>query len=190
MPFTLPPYRHPDFSTREFSVAPRVRFDRAVKDGVAPEDYHATSIFPEYFHLSSGQWVLPRESRMDCVAVLANDGSIEIKEFRNIRWRRGGLRQAREREDGTCTPGPLLHGLPAKFAFRAEHRETSFHDTTVTTCWTERQHYFVVRPGPPNPDMRERLAGLVGPCARALAGNALATHDVRHASLHGPARIL
>ena len=69
MSFILPPYRHPDFSTRELTGAPLAKFTRSPKDGVAPDNYHATSIYPEYFHLTKGQWVLPRESRMDCVAV-------------------------------------------------------------------------------------------------------------------------
>ena len=36
----------------------------APKDKVAPEHYHATTIFPEYFKVK-GQWLLAEESRMD-----------------------------------------------------------------------------------------------------------------------------
>ena len=192
MPFTLPPYRHPDFSTREFTVAPPARFDRAVKDGVAPGDYHATSIFPEYFHLSSAQWVLPGESRMDCVAVLANDGSIEIKEFRNIRAGDEVACGRRENgEDGIFVHArafDFMDSASEKFAFRSRiTRETSFsidYDELYDLLDYERQHGFVVWVlGPAvvfDRDARNAFAGLVGRgyVHALLAGNALATHDV------------
>jgi len=69
MPFTLPAYHAPDFTLPQFQTAPDARFTPAPQDGVAPEGYHATSIFPEYFKVD-GQWLLVEESRMDCVAVL------------------------------------------------------------------------------------------------------------------------
>ena len=57
MSFTLPQYHAPDFQeTRfqsapeaRFQSAPEARFEPAPKDGVAPEGYHATTIYPEYF---------------------------------------------------------------------------------------------------------------------------------------------
>ena len=49
-----------------------------------PEGYHATTIFPEYFHVGD-RWLLAQESRMDCVAVLTPEGEIAVREFRNIR---------------------------------------------------------------------------------------------------------
>ena len=51
MPFTLPEYHAPDFSPACFQSAPDARLVPAPRDGVAPEGYHATSIFPEYFKL-------------------------------------------------------------------------------------------------------------------------------------------
>ena len=47
MSFQLRPYFPPDFSALQ--GAPDARFLPAPKDGVAPEGYHAMSIFPEYF---------------------------------------------------------------------------------------------------------------------------------------------
>ena len=57
MSFHLPKYRHPDFSTDEFINAPDVAFEIAEADGVAPEGFHSTSMFPEYFKID-GQWRL------------------------------------------------------------------------------------------------------------------------------------
>ena len=71
-------YTEPDFSKEEFKNAPEAKFVEAPKDGVAPEDFHAMSIFPEYFK-ADGKWLLAEESRMDCVPVLS-DGRIEVGE--------------------------------------------------------------------------------------------------------------
>ena len=45
-------------------------YKRQPMDGVVPENFYATSIFPEYFKIN-GHWILIRESRMDCVVVLS-----------------------------------------------------------------------------------------------------------------------
>ena len=50
-------YTEPDFSKEEFKNAPEAKFIEAPKDGVAPEDFHAMSIFPEYFKVN-GEWLL------------------------------------------------------------------------------------------------------------------------------------
>ena len=50
---------------------------------MAPEGYHATTIYPEYFKVG-GRWLLAEESRMDCVAAL-RDGKIAAVEFRNLK---------------------------------------------------------------------------------------------------------
>ena len=83
MSFTLPQYHAPDFTQPMFQNAPSVTFRSAPRDGVAPEGYHATSIFPEYFKVN-GDWLLAEESRMDCVAVL-REGRIAVVEFRNLK---------------------------------------------------------------------------------------------------------
>lgn len=195
MPFILPPYLHPDFSTEELSRAPLARFTRASKDGVAPDDYHATSIYPEYFHLTKGQWVLPRESRMDCVAVLQEDGGIAVKEFRNIR---AGDRVACGRHENG-EDGILVHAgafdfmdrSSEKFAFRSRiTRETSFsidYDELYELLNYEREHGFIIWVlGPAvvfDRDARSAFAELAGRgyVHALLAGNALATHDVEAA---------
>ena len=60
MSFTLPEYHAPQFSLPRFQSCPDARLDPAPRDGVAPEGYHATSIFPEYFKVN-GQWLLAEE---------------------------------------------------------------------------------------------------------------------------------
>lgn len=68
MRFVLPAYHEPDFAALGLGEAPDVTLAPAPMDGVVPEGYHATTMFPEYFRLD-GRWVLAQESRMDCVAV-------------------------------------------------------------------------------------------------------------------------
>ena len=132
MSFTLPLYRAPDFSAAGLSAAPDVRLAPAPLDGVAPEGYHATSIFPEYFKVD-GRWLLAEESRMDCVAVL-KEGRIAVVEFRNLRAgdqvilgrtedgsqgiyvHADGFAQAEDARETFAFPGPLpgdglFHGL-------------------------------------------------------------------------------
>ena len=83
MPFQLREYKKPDFNEQKFKDAPDARCEIVTKDGVAPENFHAMSIFPEYFKIG-GKWLLAEESRMDCVPVLKN-GKIEVVEFRLLR---------------------------------------------------------------------------------------------------------
>ena len=51
MAFSLPIYRKPDFDALELKNAPDARWAYAPKDGVAPEGFHSTSMYPEYFKL-------------------------------------------------------------------------------------------------------------------------------------------
>ena len=83
MKFSLPTFIHPDFAADNLKDAPDCKFLPAPADFVAPEYYHATTIFPEYFK-HGDEWLLAKESRMDSVAVLEN-GTIHIREFRNIK---------------------------------------------------------------------------------------------------------
>ena len=68
MSFSLRPFTPPDFTQEKFRNAPNATLVPCPKDGVAPEAYHAMSIFPEYFHVGDA-WLLAEDSRMDCVAV-------------------------------------------------------------------------------------------------------------------------
>ena len=72
--FRLRDYYAPDFTDPMFASCPDAVLRPAETDTVAPDNYHAMSIYPEYFRIS-GQWLLAEESRMDCVPVYA-DGKI------------------------------------------------------------------------------------------------------------------
>ena len=83
MAFSLHRYNAPDFSSEKFTNAPEACVSQVEQDGVAPANYHATSIYPEYFKVQ-GKWLLAEESRMDCVPVL-KDNRIEVVEFRRLK---------------------------------------------------------------------------------------------------------
>ncbi len=195
MPFHLPRYRQPDFGQPLFKRMPTVVFEEVRQTGVPPENYHATSIFPEYYHVRAGEWRLLRESRMDCVVVLETDGSLEVKEFRRLE---GGDRVACGRQEGG-EDGIFVHTegfefpphVKEKFAFRTHlTRETSFsidYDELYDLLTYERINGFVVWVlGPAvvfDRDAREAFVGLIegGYVDALLAGNALAVHDAEGA---------
>ena len=139
--FQLRPYFPPDFSEQRFQNAPDAVCVPAPFDGVAPEHYHAMSIFPEYFKVN-GQWLLAEESRMDCVAVYEN-GRIIVREFRLLR-------------KGDPTDGIYVHpnGFREEekeketFAFRQNRsRETAFsrdYDELYDLLRHERDHGKIV----------------------------------------------
>ena len=83
MSFKLREYVEPNFNDSKFLNAPDAKLVKAPKDHVAPENYHAMSIYPEYFKIN-GQWLLAKQSRMDCVAIY-KDNEIHVLEFRNIK---------------------------------------------------------------------------------------------------------
>ena len=84
MSFSLRPYRAPDFAQARFVQAPDVRLAEVDLDGVAPEGYHSTSMYPEYFKID-GRWRLAEESRMDSAVILREDGRLDVVELRNLR---------------------------------------------------------------------------------------------------------
>ena len=193
--FSLPIYMVPDFSKPMYQDCPFVRFGKVRKIGVAPENYHTTSIYPEYFHLREGHWQLLKESRMDCVVALEKNGVLVVREFRKLR--KGDLVALGRKENGE--EGIYVHtkGFVSdrdgtdKFAFRTQFtRETSFsfdYDELYDLLQFERQHGFIVWVlGPAvsfDKDAKEAFVGMVerGYVHALLAGNALATHDVEGA---------
>ncbi len=195
MSFVLESYRAPDFSQARFVSAPDAVVREAPGDGIAPEGYHAMSIFPEYFRLD-GRWVLAEESRMDCVPVV-KDGRVAVVEFRNLK--RGDKVVCGRNEDGS--EGIYLHadgfgketGCGETFAFRQGHsRESSFsrdYDELYALLRHERDHGNILWVAGPavsfDHDARNAFAELVagGYVHGLLAGNALATHDLEGAYL-------
>ena len=189
--FDMPVYSAPDFSAPALRDAPDAILAPAPADGVAPDNYHATSIFPEYVKLN-GRWVLAEESRMDCVMVVGADGSVAIREFRNLK---AGDQVALGRTE--CgEDGIYLHmdgfsnaaGKHEQFAFRTgRSRETSYsrdYDRLYELLRYEREHgniLWVLGPACSfDSDARDAMAGLItrGYAHGLQAGNALATHDL------------
>ena len=84
MSFEMPKYYAPDFSQEQFVNAPDVKWEEAPKDGVAPDYYHSTSMYPEYFKIN-GKWTLAEESRMDSSVVICDDGHLAVVENRNLK---------------------------------------------------------------------------------------------------------
>ena len=196
MPFELVKYAAPDFSGEMFVNAPDAAMAPAPRDRVAPGNYPATTIFPEYFKVD-GRWLLAGESRMDCVAVYEN-GTIAVGEFRNLK--QGDLVFTGRTEN--CEEGIFVYpngfdagegGHDETFAFRQRRtRETAFskdYDNIYDLLKYERDHGYVVWVMGPacafDSDSREAFSRLVmnGYVDALLAGNALATHDLEGAYL-------
>jgi len=189
--FTLPKYQAPDFTLPEFAAAPGAAIGLCAMDGVAPDDYHATSIFPEYFKIG-GVWRLAEESRMDAVVVLRPDGALNVVEMRYLK--RGDQVLLGRSEDGG--EGIYLHtsgfgtftGASDQFAFRTgRSRETAYsrdYDDLYELLRHEREHGNVVWVAGPafsfDADARRAMQSLVegGYVHGLLAGNALAVHDL------------
>ena len=196
MSFQLPEYHHPDFTKEEFVNAPDVKYKAADMDGVAPDNYHSTSMYPEYFKIN-GKWVLAEESRMDCVAAL-RDGKIAAVEFRNLK---AGEPVAVGRTED-ASEGIYVYpfgfaeekGEAETFAFRqGRSRETAFsrdYDELYELLRHERDHGKVVWVMGPafafDHDARNAFSRLIagGFVHAVLAGNALATHDLEAAYLN------
>ncbi len=195
MEFQLPEYHPPDFYTPALAGAPLAVFEKAPQAGVAPDNYHATSIFPEYLHLAHGQWRLAAPSRMDCVIVRHPDDILEVKEFRRLH--KGELVAVGRTENGedgiwVHTDGfATAEGGTEKFAFRSNRtRETSFsidYDELYALLKHEKEHGYVAWVlGPAvvfDHDARDSFCALIeeGFVDALLAGNALATHDIEGA---------
>lgn len=196
MSFQLIEYVAPDFSLPALANAPDATTLPAPMDGVAPEGYHGTTIFPEYFKVG-GRWLLCGESRMDCVTVLRGD-RVDAVEFRNLRA--GDKVFVGRAEDGS--QGIYVHtsGFPEDagangdvFAFRqGRSRETAFsidYDHLYELLRHERDHgniLWVMGPACAfDHDARQAFANLIaeGYVHGLLAGNALATHDLEGAYL-------
>jgi len=185
-------YYPPDFTEEKLKNAPDCKFIVCEKDGVLPDNFHSTSIFPEYFKVK-GEWLLAKESRMDCHAILKN-GEIKILEMRNVK--KGDLIAVGRTERGE--DGILVYPFGFKeeekkenndlFAFRQNSsRETSYsksYDDLYETLKYEKEHgkiVFVMGPAFSfDFKAKEAMCKLInnGYCHGILSGNALATHDL------------
>ena len=198
MTFKMPEYKEPDFDQDFLKNAPDARLVPAQKDFVAPDNYHATTIFPEYFKIN-GKWILAQESRMDCVAVY--DGqTIRVLEFRNLK--KGDLVVVGRSEDASegiyvypyGFERPSGGGTDEAFSFRTlRSRETAYskdYDELYELLKYEKENggNILWTLGPAcafDSDSRNAFAALIrgGYVQGLMAGNALATHDLEAAYL-------
>ena len=169
MKFELPKYHEPDFSLSQFVNAPEVRWEEVQTDGVAPEYFHSTSMYPEYFKIN-GTWVLAKESRMDASVVICPDGHLEVVENRNLKkGDRVILGRSENCAEGiyvhtdgfhseeNCAEGIYVHtdgfhseedAAEDKFVFRqGRSRETSYardYDRLIELLKYEKEHGNIV----------------------------------------------
>ena len=197
MIFQMPQYSHPDFSALGLSAAPDAMWETVTQDGVAPENFHSTSMFPEYFKID-GQWRLAEESRMDACVVIA-DHRLAVVEARNLKIGDKVILGRTEKGE----EGIYLHSkgfsqpeetLEDEFVFRqGRSRETSYardYDKLMELLRYEKDHGNILWVMGPafafDEDARRAMSALIenGYAHGVLAGNALATHDLEGALLH------
>lgn len=196
--FHLPEYREPDFTKEKFVNAPDAKWEGVTVKGVAPENYHSTSMYPEYFKID-GKWILAKESRMDSSVVIGNDGELKVVENRNLEI---GDKVILGRSEN-AEEGIYLHSTgfedPAEanddqFVFRqGRSRETSFardYDRLFELLKYEKEHGNILWVMGPafsfDADARRAMQVMVenGYVDGLMAGNALATHDLEGSMFH------
>ena len=190
--FKLPFYRTPDFEGPEYRNAPEVRTVDAPDDGILPDDFYATTIYPEYFKIDDS-WRLIDAPRMDCTVVIQN-GQPVATEGRRVK--KGDPVVVGRVED--MSNGVFIHyaaftetnggGTVQNFAFRTgKSRESAYsrdYDELYEVLRHDREHGSIVWVlGPAvafDYDARRAMSGLIskGYVSALFAGNALATHDL------------
>lgn len=194
----IPMYNAPDFSGEKFKNAPEAKFEVVKFDGVAPENFHSTSMFPEYFKIN-GQWVLAKKSRMDSSVVIESDEVLKVVENRNLKK---GDKVILGRTEN-CEEGIYVHSkgfleekeeIEENFVFRqGRSRETAFakdYDKLMELLKYEKEHGNILWVMGPafsfDYDARNAMAALIdnGYAHGLMAGNALATHDLEGAILN------
>ena len=196
--FNLPKYREPDFTEERFAKAPDVKWEAVTIKGVAPENYHSTSMYPEYFKID-GEWQLAKESRMDSSVVIGEDGELKVVENRNLEI---GDKVILGRSEN-AEEGIYLHATGFEdpeeeegdqFVFRqGRSRETSFardYDRLFELLKYEKEHGNILWVMGPafsfDADARRAMQVMVenGYVDGLMAGNALATHDLEGSMFH------
>jgi lysine-ketoglutarate reductase/saccharopine dehydrogenase-like protein (TIGR00300 family) len=191
----VPTFSPPDFTDAEFASYPDARFAPAPSDGVLPEGFFSTTNLPTYVRVK-GEWVAPREPRMDGGLVLDRDGTVWVREGRRIR--KGDPVAIGDKEDGT--QGIFVQtqlGVPGEhddaFAFMSSEvsREKPIDYAQMARVLMDekaRGGYPIWITGPALVHSRARADmswfianGYVG---ALLAGNAVAVHDIE-ASIYG-----
>ncbi len=191
---TLLSYNEPDFSQAHFTNSAAAKLAPAPGDGIAPENYHATSNFPEYVKVASGSWLLAPEGRMDAVLVLKGDLLEVVEARRLIKGDMVVVGRTENAEEGIYVHNSCFTEEKTnddKFTFRSRGtRETPFsysYDSLYEILKHDRDNGHIVWVlGPAvafDKDSRTAMQGLIenGFCHGLMAGNALATHDIEAA---------
>jgi lysine-ketoglutarate reductase/saccharopine dehydrogenase-like protein (TIGR00300 family) len=195
---TIPKYITPDFNQGKFANSPDVATATVKMNGIAPDNYHATSMYPEYYKIN-GQWRLIEQIRMDCVPVIREDGSIEAVEFRRLK--EGDCAVLGRNDDGT--EGIYLHsdgfsqgsgGGSDTFSFRSgRSRETSFQRDYQNLAdllkHDKDKGYIIWVLGPAavfSNEVRKAMEYILdnGYAHAVFGGNAVVTHDLEGALLN------
>src|SRR5260370_3407038 len=191
----MPTVSPPDFTTPELAGAPDATFLPAPSDGVLPDGFFSSTNLPTYVK-RNGQWVMPREPRMDSAIVLAPDNSLWTREGRRLR--KGDLVAVGKAEDGT--EGIFVHSAAfmedtgdGEFQFMSSEvsREKPIDYSLMASILVDerdRNGYPIWVTGPALVHSRARsdMAWFIsnGFVGALLAGNAVAVHDIE-ASMYG-----
>ncbi len=191
----MPSFPPPDFTQPPFTSYSDAKFAPAPADGVLPDGFFSTTNLPTFIRVK-GQWIAPREPRMDGGLVLDRDGAIWVREGRRLE--KGDLVAVGDKEDGSqgifVQTHMVPHGAdPDAFTFMSSEvsREKPIdyaHMARVLIDEKDRGGYPVWITGPALVHSRARsdmswfiANGFVG---ALLAGNAVAVHDIE-ASIYG-----
>lgn len=185
MEFKLPKFVYPDFSHEKFANSKEVTFLKIEQDGVAPDNYYLTTHLPTFYY-HKGEWVLPKNNSLNCLAVLQGD-KIIIKELRNLK--KGDFVAVGRSIDGSEGIYVYREGFPESiYCAPGKAAETSFsqdYEFLFDLMKYERENdgYIVWILGPSvifDHDTRVSLNKLTeaGFIDCVLAGNAMATHDL------------
>ena len=196
--FHLPEYRQPDFTEKRFVDAPDAVWETVTIKGVAPENYHSTSMYPEYFKIN-GKWILAEQSRMDSSVVLCEDGHLKVVENRNLEvGDKVILGRTENGQDGIYLYTDAFEDPDDtesdRFVFRqGRSRETSYardYDRLFELLKYEKEHGNILWVMGPafsfDADARRAMQAMIenGYVDGLMAGNALATHDLEGAMFH------
>lgn len=195
----LPSHVPPDFTHPFFMTAPDVETSPVTSPGILPANFHATTIYPEYFKVD-GRWKLIDRPRMDCAVVLAGGEPVAV-EARLVKCADAIV--TGRAEDGSAgiyvdyqafERGGGGAAAQHAFAFRmGRSRESSYskdYDLLYEILRYEREHGYIVWVlGPAavfDHDARCAMARIIrhGYAHALFAGNALATHDLEAALFH------
>ncbi len=186
MNYKVPEYMPPDFSQDILADAPNVVTLPVEVDGVAPRGFFMTSVLPVYYKVD-GEWILPHQTAIDCVAVLRENGMVEVIEFRNLKvGDQVVLSKHDNGEEGVYLYADGFDNLPkvgsrrsAESSFSRDYKELY----NLLKHEKENNGHILWVLGPAvvfDHDTRVALSELAknGYVDSLLAGNAMATHDL------------